>query len=180
MMLDLLVCHLQARRAFLDRLQQILAPQLTPDVRVLIDDSQDKSIGRKRNDLLGRADAEYLAFIDDDDRVSSDYVTRLMEGMRKGVDCCSLVGEITFDGVNPRVFLHSTRYKAYYEQDGVYYRYPNHLNCVKTSIARQFSFPDVNFGEDQAFATQMFNANVLKTEHEIAETIYFYDFRSRK
>jgi hypothetical protein len=180
MTLDILICHLPARQSLLRRLQDILSPQLTPGVRVLIDDSSDKSVGQKRNDLIGLAEADYVAFVDDDDRVSANYVALVMEGIREGVDCCSLIGEITWDGGNPRAFLHSIKYKAYYEENGVYYRYPNHLNCIRREIARRFSFPEVSFGEDTRFATQMFHAGALRTEHEIRETIYFYDFRSRK
>lgn len=178
--LDLLICHLPEREPFLRRLRGILDPQLTPRVRILVDDSRSKSIGEKRNDLLARAAATYVAFIDDDDRVGANYVALLQAGMNEGVDCCSLTGEITVDGAYPRPFIHSTRYRAYFEEAGCYYRYPNHLNCLKTEISRRFRFPATNLGEDLDFATQMFKAGALRTEHEIKETIYFYDYRSTK
>lgn len=190
-LLNILICHTPYRQDFLRRLNAILDPQLTKDVKVLIDDSRYKSIGKKRNDLVARADGKYLCFIDDDDRISDNYIELLMQGIKKNMDCCSLKGIITEDGSNPLVFEHSIRYSAYKtnpdEMAVRYERYPNHLNCVKTEIARQFKFPEekhefgnANHGEDTSYATQMFRAGVLKTEHYIDEVIYYYDYRSKK
>lgn len=192
-LLNILICHLPERYDFLKRLNGILDPQLTPEVKVLIDDSRYKSIGRKRNDLMARADAKYVCFIDDDDRVSPDYVKLILEGIRKDVDCCSLRGIITDDGQNPLIFEHSVKYQAYKTVDGSkegevrYERYPNHLNVVRASIACQFRFPeekhefgDSNHGEDTSYATQMFRAGVLKTEHYIPSVIYYYDYLRKK
>lgn len=192
-LLNILICHLPERYDFLKRLNGILDPQLTPEVKVLIDDSRYKSIGRKRNDLMARADAKYVCFIDDDDRVSADYVKLILEGIRKDVDCCSLKGIITEDGLNPLIFEHSIKYQAYKTVDGSkegevhYERYTNHLNVVRASIAKQYRFPeekhefgDSNHGEDYSYATQMFRASVLKTEHYIPSVIYFYDYLRKK
>jgi glycosyltransferase involved in cell wall biosynthesis len=179
-LLNILICHIPERYDFLKRLNGILDPQLTPEVKVIIDDSRYKSIGRKRNDLMARADGEYVCFIDDDDRVSPRYISMVTEGIKKGVDCCSLVGEITFDGDNPKKFIHSIKYNDYFEKDNVYYRCPNHLNVIKKDIARQFQFPEKNHGEDTDFAMQVCRAGAIKFEHEINETIYYYDYRSKK
>jgi hypothetical protein len=192
-LLNILICHLPERHDFLKRLSELLDPQLTPEVKVLIDDSRYKSIGKKRNDLMARANAKYVCFIDDDDRVSVDYVRSVMEGIKKDVDCCSLKGIITEDGLNPLIFEHSVKYDAYKTVDGSkegevrYERYPNHLNVVRASIACQFRFPeekhefgDSNHGEDTSYATKMFRAGVLKTEHYIPSVIYFYDYLRKK
>jgi glycosyltransferase involved in cell wall biosynthesis len=179
-LLNILICHTPGREEFLHRLLNILNPQVNNDVLVIIDDNPIANIGAKRNNLLSLANSKYIAFIDDDDRVSDNYIKLLMEGIEKDVDCCSLVGEITFDGINPKPFIHSIKYDRYWEDDKAYYRYPNHLNCVKSEIANKFKFPELNHGEDTAFATKMHRAGVLKTEHEISETIYYYDYRSNK
>lgn len=185
MKLSILICHLPQRVVFLNRLFAILDPQIDPDqVEVLVDERPKTKIGRKRNDLLQGARGEYLCFIDDDDMVSDNYISLLMEGINKGVDCCSLLGQITTDGINPYLFEHSIKYKAYCtNQNGQrikYERYPNHLNCIKSSIAKQFYFPEKNHGEDTAFATKIFESGLLKSEHYIPEILYFYDYRSNK
>lgn len=181
--LAILICHLPERYDYMKRLSDILDPQLEKhknSVVCLSDDSRYKKIGRKRNDLVARVDAKYFCFIDDDDRVSWNYIDLLMEGIHKDVDCCSLIGEITFDGLKPKPFIHSLRYDKYWEDEKAYYRYPNHLNCIRTEIGKRFPFPEKNRSEDTEWATAMFNAKVLKTEHEIKQTIYFYDYVSNK
>lgn len=181
--LAILICHIPERYDYMKRLSAILDPQLEKhknNVVCLSDDSRYKKIGRKRNDLVARVNAKYFCFIDDDDRVVPNYVELLMEGIHKGVDCCSLTGEITFDGQGPKKFIHSIKYNDYFEKDNVYYRPPNHLNVIRTEIGKQFIFPEKNFGEDTDFAMQICRAGALKSEHEIKQTIYHYDYRSKK
>ena len=143
-----------------------------------------QSIGGKRNQLLYDSIGDFVAFVDSDDRVSDTYVALLMEGIEKGVDCCSLRGIITDDGNNPQVFEHSIKYNSYktnpegYEVR--YERFPNHLNCIKASIAKQFIFPEKNHGEDTDWAMQLYKSGLIKTEHYIPEVIYFYDYISNK
>jgi glycosyltransferase involved in cell wall biosynthesis len=170
------------------RLSGILDPQLEKykaSVNSFIDDSRYKKIGRKRNELVARANGKYLCFIDDDDRVSDNYIELLLEGIKKDVDCCSLKGIITEDGENPLLFEHSIKYKIYktvtdsMEGDIRYERYPNHLNVVKKEHANRFPFPETNHGEDTDYATQMFKAGVLKSEHYIDQVIYYYDYRRK-
>lgn len=148
----------------------------------------NKSIGTKRNGLLETATGKYVAFVDDDDRVSSNYISLLMEGIEKDVDCCSLVGEYTVDGKNPQLFEHSIKYQEYRTNGNYaldmdikqvkYERYPNHLNCIRASIAKQFKFPEINHGEDTDWATQIKKSGLLKTEHTIEQIIYYYDKRT--
>lgn len=187
--LSILICHLEKRKKFLDRLFKILDVQIGvfPEgtIQLLINPNEEDSIGKKRNDLLQAATGDYTCFIDDDDRVSIYYLPHIYAGILKGVDCCSLTGEITEDGKNPLLFEHSIKYKEYKTNQIVgnrikYERYPNHLNAIKSSIAKQFKFPEKNHGEDTDWATQIFKSGLLKTEHYIPEVLYYYDYRSKK
>lgn len=148
-------------------------------IKFLVDEGEN-SIGQKRNALLCLAIGEYVCFVDDDDRVSSNYIDLLMEGVNKGVDCCSLRGEITTDGKNPKPFIHSLDYKEWFEKDGVYYRGINHLNCVKREIAVQIGFPEKNHGEDYDYSMKLMKSGLLKTEHKIEEILYYYKYISKK
>ena len=119
----------------LKRLCSILEPQCTDEVGVIVEcDDRTMSIGDKRNKLLASSQAEYICFVDDDDRVSGDYVARIAEALKEKPDCVGMEGVITFDGRGPRKFIHSNRYDSWFERDGVYYRTPNHLNPVKREI----------------------------------------------
>ena len=181
MKLSILICRLINRTDKFERLRDILAPQIKNNVEVLSSlDNGEIPIGTKRNALMIAASGEYICFIDDDDRVSKDYISEVMKGIELGVDCCSLVGEITTNGIDPRIFVHSLEHKEYYEKNGVYYRPPNHLNVIKKSLVRDFHFKPKNFGEDTDWAMEVCRAGVLKTEYKIKKTIYFYDYVSEK
>jgi glycosyltransferase involved in cell wall biosynthesis len=143
-------------------------------------DNGEATIGQKRNDLLSNAKGEYLCFIDDDDRISSNYISLVLEAIQKNPDCCSLNGLIITNGINPKNFIHSIKYNSWYEENNIYYRPPNHLNCIKSQIAKQFKFPCISNGEDRDWSMQIASSGLLKTESEINETIYYYDYISNK
>jgi Glycosyl transferase family 2 len=49
-----------------------------PDVELLyLLDNRRRSVGAKRNALLGAATGEYVSFVDDDDQVANDYVQKI-------------------------------------------------------------------------------------------------------
>jgi len=182
--LSILICTIPQRAHFLDRLWKILEPQETEEIEILYNDKRFQSIGHKRNVLLEQSKGQYVSFIDDDDRVSDNYVNLLIYGINKGIDCCSLRGIITEDGNNPLIFEHSLKYNAYKTNEPGkevrYERYPNHLNCIRSDVAKRFRFPEINHGEDTDFATQIHKSELLKTEHYIPEAIYYYEYRSKK
>lgn len=152
-------------------------------VEVLIDEApKGKSIGKKRNELLEKAQGEYICFIDDDDKVSNDYIRLILKALKQKPDCVSLKGVITFNGENPKIFEHSIKYKEYKTTENAitYERYPNHLNVIKSSIAKQFKFPEINFGEDTDWATQIKKSGLLKKEYYIDEILYYYKYLSNK
>jgi len=152
---------------------------LTND-ETITDDATDISIGVKRNKLLQQAKGEYIAFIDDDDRIADNYIELIMAGIATNPDCCSLNGIITTNGQNPQEFKHSIAYDSMYERDGVLYRPPNHLNAVRSSIAKQMVFPDWQRSEDSNYCFQLRDSGLLKVEYKIEPVLYYYDFVSDK
>lgn len=183
MKLSILIPSLTSRRQQCRELHWLLSTQKNEDVEILVfEDNGERTIGEKRNQLLEWATGEYVCFFDDDDIPSSNYISNIMEGISKGVDCCSLRGIITFDGERPELFEHSIKYNEYKTTSNpiMYERYPNHLNAIKASIATQFKFPEINHGEDTAWATQIHNSGLIKTEHYIDEVIYHYKYVTNK
>lgn len=188
--LSLLIPTIFGREKYFESLMGVLSPQCMSE-RVefcIVKDNKENSIGQKRNGLLGMATGEWVCFIDDDDWVSPNYISLLMEGINKNVDCCSLKGIITVDGKDPQFFEHSIRYSRYETVEGAdfgkgevkYLRFPNHISCIRASIAKQFSFPDKNFSEDTDWATQIHKSGLLKTEHYIDEVLYHYEYITNK
>jgi glycosyltransferase involved in cell wall biosynthesis len=189
MKLSILILTIPGRHRTLDKLLSQLNKQFTDnklipfeDYEILIQSDVEKTIGEKRNDLLNRARGEYIAFIDDDDMISDYYIKSFIEGYDYSPDCYSLRGIITWDGQNPELFEHSIRYSAWAttENQIKYERFPNHLNFIKSSIAKQFSFQTINHGEDRDWSYQLHEAQALKKEYFIDKIIYNYQYIQNK
>ncbi len=184
MKLSILIPTLHSRvRCFThihDRLTTMIEPY-KDEVEIVVEvDGGEITVGAKRNLLIKRAKGEYVAFVDDDDDITDWYIEALLAGIETGADCCSLIGEITWDGQNPQPFIHSIKYNSYYTEDNVYYRPPNHLNCIKREHAIKMPFPEKNFGEDTDFAMALCKSGLLKTEHYIDRGLYYYKYITKK
>lgn len=181
--LSILICMTQDRMDFLNRLMNILEPQLLGKPIEVLTNYEDISIGAKRNSLLEASKGEYVCFIDSDDLVSKDYVSLFEEATINNPDCCSLMGVITFDGSNPEIFEHSIKYNEWRTNDtgGVKYeRYVNHLNFIKRSIAIQIKYPDISHGEDRAWSDALRSSMLIHSESCIEKVLYHYEYRSKK
>ena len=180
-LLSILIPAMPARKEMLDGLIVLLKAQIgNLPIEICINDFNE-TIGTKRNQLLAAAEGEYLCFIDDDDIVADDYIYLIVNALKRDhPDCCSLNGVITTDGQNAKIFTHSIKHTRYFEQDNVYYRPPNHLNVIKSEIAKCFKFPEINFGEDTDWAMQICNSGMLKKESTIEGILYYYKYITNK
>lgn len=173
--LSILIATMPSRAGYLFRLAGILTPQLTDDVEVVIDCSMEYNIGTKRNKLLEIAKGDYIAYIDDDDTVSIDYVSKILGAL--GADCIGISGVITSNGSNARQWHISKEYMHWHEKDGTYLRTPNHISPVKRELALKAGFPEIASGEDAEYSLRLFP--LLKTENKIEGNIYWYDYKSK-
>lgn len=182
---SILICTLEERKNVFDRLfnqlqYQIKNNKLEDKVEVLFfKDKRENKVGYKRNKLLEQSTGEYVCFIDDDDMIHNNYIKMIYEKLLKNPDCVTLTGIITFDGKNPKKFVHSIVYKSWFEKNNIYYRPPNHLNPIKREIAIKFKFPEKNFGEDIDWSMTICNSGLLKKEEIITEPYYFYLFKNK-
>lgn len=185
MLLSILIPTLESRRALFGRVHgqlaaQVAAAGLDADVEILdCRDNGERTTGWKRNRLLERAQGEFVAFVDDDDTVSGDYVSRICNAIRShpGIDCIGIRGVVNFRGGHPREFVHSIRYSDYRSCEGVYQRPPYHLNPIRRSIAARYRFADVSYSEDIDWARSMVFDNVLRVECFIDSVLYYYACR---
>lgn len=182
MSLSILIPTLPERYVYLKRLQNILLPQLERHNEVVIhynDAGKATTVGEKRNNLIARVQTDYHVFIDDDDIVSSNYVSKIVEATYKNPDVITFNGWMTTNGGNRKDFIIRVG-ERYEERRGVYYRFPNHIVPMKTSLVRHIKFPHVTMGEDYAFAKRVHDLRLLKTSVHIEDKLYHYDFRTRK
>jgi hypothetical protein len=153
-------------------------PQMGVEIR-LMTDSGEKSIGSKRNMLLKHANGEYVTFIDDDDRVSDDYVARILQAIESNPDVVGIELIHTVDGRHLGYTRHSIKYDHWYQEPDpdkpgcwFFYRNPNHLNPVKRELAVQVGYPDLRFGEDREYSMKLLP--LLNSEVYLSNPIYFY------
>ncbi len=189
--LSILICSIKGREEKLNNLLSLLEGQITGDVEILIEvDNKEITIGEKRNVLLKRARGDYIAFVDDDDLISNDYVSKILAAIETSPDCCGIEGEIDHMKVKrpesnerrrqPRhryyrckqKFIHSNQYTKWYQKNDIYYRCPNHLNPIKRELVGQIMFPEMSQGEDKDFSMRILP--LLKTEVFIKGIIYYY------
>jgi GT2 family glycosyltransferase len=186
--LSLLICTVNGRENYLERLKTRLKPQLIPEVEILVaKDNRELTIGKKRNDLIHNASGEYIAFIDDDDWVSEKYVEKILKATDSKPDVVGFNSIITFNGKTPRRVEITMKHKNWSHKMGTidgsaqpvtYYRCPNHLSPVKKSIALNILFPEMNDQEDRFYSLAI--PSFAENEVYIDDYLYFYDCRNPK
>lgn len=187
MRLSILIPTLIERRAVFERLVEKLTRQVNDnslhgEVEILDEpDDGARALGSKRNELVRRARGDFVAFVDDDDDVSDDYVASICRALRDdpSVDCLGITGTVYFRGAHPHRFVYSLRYDHYFSRGGVYCRPPYILNPIRREIAQQFAFEPVNFNEDIDWAMRLARAHALRRERMIDPLLYFYFSRRR-
>jgi glycosyltransferase involved in cell wall biosynthesis len=186
MKLSILICTLESRSHYLKRLLSILDVQKTEEVEILTNlDNGEKSIGWKRNELLKSSKGEYICFIDDDDTVSDNYISSILECIEKSPDAIGLELVYYKNRAIHGIAYHSIKNMGWWEEDIIhprynmaYYRFINHLNSVKRELAIQCIFPDENAGEDLNYSEQL--VSLLKKEEYITGPIYHYHHNTFK
>ena len=180
MILSILIPTIKRRKHFLNVLVWELQRQSQgKEVEIIIDDNEGKTTGEKRNRLKDRAQGEYIVFVDDDDQISSEYVSELLKGCESGSDVVVFNGYMTTNGKN-RVNFVIRLGETYEMRDGVFYRYPNHLCAVKRSLVKDIHFPNVSKREDFIWSTKIKDSEVLKTQYVIEKDLYHYRYLTHK
>lgn len=179
-----LIATLTERQQLLNRvMEQLNAQRVGKECIVIInEDQKQKTTGVKRNELMQSAidnNATHIAYVDDDDLLSPNYVDLNMSATNDNYDTAELWGQYYEHGKQMNPFHHSIIHKEWWQDDKFYYRCNNHLNCMKLSLVKDFSFLDRNFGEDGNWSMDIQKAGILKNEYPVKEISYFY-FHGRR
>lgn len=176
--LSILIPSTVSRKEMTDELVfKLLMQGLNQPIEVVLDWNEVNCVGKKRNDLLKRANGKYIVFVDSDDKVSQNYVSLIIEACKADTDCIGINGIVTTNGANERKWFISKQYGSWYEQNGIYYRTPNHISPVRRELALQAGFPEIAFGEDAEYSRRLFP--LLNTELIIEQPIYHYKYQTK-
>jgi hypothetical protein len=139
-------------------------------------DDKVKTIGKKRQECLDSSIGKYISFIDDDDLVSESYIKKLLRIIENtNYDGIGFCGMLYRKHKPALLFCHSAgNLDSFKDSKGTQHRPLNHLNLIKTDIAKQIGFPDINRGEDSNFWERLAKSNLLKTHIYIEEIMYHY------
>jgi hypothetical protein len=155
--------------------------RICPDLKLefcVARDNREKSVGKKRQELLQGATGKYMSFIDDDDDVTDAYFEDALACICEGFQVCRLRGQMA-----QYTFTHSIEntLTSPLVKDNVFVRPPNHLNIMLTDFAKLIPFRDAKRGEDLDWTIRVANTGFLKHEYRSDESRihYLYQLGSR-
>lgn len=139
-------------------------------------DNRRRSIGEKRDALVQISRGQFVAFCDDDDAVSEDYISSVVTAIRAASESISV---ITFDqmatinGV-PAICQFSLRHRNEPFAQPTFKRSAWHVCAWRGDMARRVRFPATNYGEDWAWARHL----VIDAQDEIRieRILHYYRF----
>ncbi len=135
-------------------------------------DCKNMSVGEKRNLIKKQARGDYFNFIDDDDRISGDYLPSLMDATKHGADAITFRGE--YKEHSKITDFTITTMGDFVDTHFMQYRRPNHISPVCRDIYEKCDFTLKNYGEDSDYSERI--NKLIKTEYHILKKLYFYDF----
>lgn len=146
-------------------------------------DNRMRTVGVKRQDLLGLAQGEYIVYFDDDDTPSDDYVASIMAVLDQGdpqLDAISFhvrytnvgTGE-TFIGQYDKDRRHRGK-----DADGTWRGPLTHIQVIRKDIAASVTWPERPRGRQWKLDVVWSDAVSAKVKKQatIDKVLYFYNF----
>ena len=169
---DVLICSIEQRTDQLVELLTELERQIVPGFGVLVArDNLELPYGPKCQLLLDSSEADYTSFIDDDDMVAPDYVSRVMQAMESEPDYVGFKVKYTVDGIPQVPVIHSLQYHGWQNLPDKLTRDIVHFNPVKRSLGIQSSWTG-EYAADGRWCDGL--RGLLHREEFIDVEIYYY------
>lgn len=138
-------------------------------------DDMTRSVGLKRQALLDAARGDYIAFLDDDDWITPDYVQILLTAAQRGADVITFRQKATINGKDGHIDFRIDAPGDEPWQEGITaVRKPWHVCAWKRSLVADCVFPDINDGEDIVWCQQA--RQRVRTGTHIDRVLHHYRF----
>lgn len=162
------------------RLRAILDPQIANQPSgavewlVWMDTRGARTIGQKRDELVQLAQGQYVAFVDDDDLITSDYVSSMLKEINPAhkPDAITFRQRVTWNGVEGQVVFGLANKNEPFSSEGVTMRGAWHVCAFRSELAKAHHFPRSNYGEDWAWARHV--SADCQTESHIPRILHHY------
>ena len=115
-------------------------------------DNKQRTVGEKRDALLRLARGRYVAFVDDDDGIMTDYVESLLCAAESDPDVITFRQDVIVNGFRSECEFRLGHPNEPFVAGQLFKRNAWHVCAWRRTLAIQSSFPASNYGEDWAFA----------------------------
>jgi len=138
-------------------------------------DNKKRTIGKKRDEMLKLAQGKYVTFVDDDDRVSEDYVDEIMNAITNNdVDCIVYNVICCVNNGTNKLCKYGIEFEYGDINGGLEWRgKPAHTMVWKASIAKKHYYSNRQNGEDVDWVKRAYLD--IKTQHRVDKVLYYYD-----
>jgi glycosyltransferase involved in cell wall biosynthesis len=140
-------------------------------------DNKKRSIGQKRQEMVVISQGKYITFIDDDDRISEDYIDEIMKAIDENDDSDCIVYEVIccIEGDLKKHCKYGIEFEyGDINQDGTEWRgKPAHTMVWKSEIVKRHRYNDLGHGEDYDWVKRAWQD--IKKQIRIDKILYYYD-----
>lgn len=167
-------------------LSKIISDQIgnDPVEHLVLLDNKRRTVGEKRDALLRAAHGKYIAFVDDDDMISHDYVSLILQATRKNPDVITFQQQATVDNyiaiIDFKIGNEDEEFKGIRLDEipiPLVKRNAWHVCAWRRLLAIQSHFPAINYGEDLAFAKPL--RDMAESEEHIPKILHYYRHSSK-
>jgi glycosyltransferase involved in cell wall biosynthesis len=139
---------------------------------LVFSDNWNRRIGEKRDNLLGLARGQYIAYVDDDDNISPDYIQRMLSLAATGADVLTFRQNVLFEGKQGMVEFRLNHPDEAFKPGEITRRGPWHVCGWKRTLVEGCIFPHLDYGEDAAWSAQA--RRHVKTEAHWPHVLHGY------
>ena len=187
-LLSILTASIPERADQLEMLTEKIAEQIgdLPVEHLVFLDNRKRTIGAKRDALLRIARGTFIAWVDDDDTVSPDYVASLVDAIKTAItppfSQTASVDVITFaqfariNEAQAKIVFGLRQENQPFIPDTEVLRAAWHVCAWRRSVAILSHFPESNYGEDWAFAEPL--NRIAGASIHIDKVLHYYRFNS--
>jgi hypothetical protein len=129
--------------------------------------------------MINLSQGEYIVFIDDDDRISEDYVSEIMTKLYENPDADCVVFDtiLRLDGGEEKLCTHGIEYEyeyGYSNKSSFFWTgKPAHTMVYASNIVKRHEYTDVGCGEDFNWVKRAYLD--IKNQIRINKVLYYYD-----
>jgi len=157
MILSILTPAVPSRFSRLEKLCSEVERQIgsLPVEHLVLLDNKKRTVGAKRDALLRAARGQYVAFVDDDDAITPDYVESLVKAAGSNPDVITFKQHCSVNGQIGTVEFKLGNPNEGFKPGGITKRNAWHVCAWRRALATMSHFTDKNYGEDWDFAAPL-------------------------